>query len=246
MCLPSRGEVRTCSDLQSLSRVVAENLARIAASAVSAHGWFSLALSGGETPQALFGLLAREYHARIPWARAEIFWVDERYVPHHDRRSNYGLANGAWLAGSPVPRENVHPIPTDLPSAEEAARQYERVLRAHFLDSWPRFDLILLGLGTDGHTASLFPRSPALAEEARWAVAADAPTEPSHRITLTLPVINHAAHAHFLVAGSSKAEALRNALSGESDPLTCPASAVRPIAGELVWWVDDEAAKLLP
>ena len=246
MSLRSRGEVRTRSDLESLSQAVAEDLARIAASAISVHGWFSLALSGGETPQVLFGLLAREYHTRIPWARAEIFWVDERYVPHHDRRSNYGMANDAWLAGSPVPRENIHPIPTDLPNAEEAARQYERVLRAHFPNSWPQFDLMLLGLGSDGHTASLFPRSPALAEETRWAVAAEAPTEPSHRITLTLPVINHAAHVHFLVAGSRKAEALKSALSGESDPLDCPASAVRPTDGELVWWVDAEAAKLLP
>jgi 6-phosphogluconolactonase len=220
-------------------------LARIAASAISAHGWFSLALSGGETPQALFALLAREYRTRIPWARAEIFWADERFVPHHDRRSNYGMTNAAWLAGSPVPRENIHPIPTDLPNAEDAARQYERSLRVHFLNSRPRFDLILLGLGTDGHTASLFPRSPALTEESRWAVAAEAPTEPAERVTLTLPVINHAAHVHFLVAGSGKAEALRNALSNEAGPLSCPASAVRPADGELIWWVDAAAAELL-
>jgi 6-phosphogluconolactonase len=221
---------------------VAESVADIAASSVSAGGWFSLAVSGGETPRALFRIL-REYDKRLSWPRVEIFWVDERYVPHRDPRSNYGVAKDVWLASSPLPRENIHPMPTDLESPEAAAQQYEKLLRAHFLHAWPRFDLVLLGLGPDCHTASLFPSSQALSERSRWVVPVDAPVEPAQRLTLTLPVINHAAHVHFLAAGSEKAAALKRALSGEADALACPASGVSPTDGELVWWIDRAAAE---
>lgn len=242
MSLPSSAKISVHPDLEALSRAAAEDLTVIAAAAIADHGCCSLALSGGETPLSLFRLLAAEYATRVAWLQVEVFWVDERFVPSHDRSSNYGAARAAWLADSPLPRSNVHPIPTDLPSPDEAAARYERQLRAHFFTPWPRFDLVLLGLGADGHTASLFPGSPALAKDRRWVEATEAPVEPKPRITLTLPAINRAAHVRFLVAGARKAAALRAAVSSEPDLTACPASAVRPSAGDLIWWVDPAAA----
>jgi len=240
-----RGELRVYPDLESLSQAAAESLAEIAAAAITERSWFSLGLSGGETPRALFRRLRQEYQKRIPWLRVEIFWVDERYVSHQDPRSNYALAKNQWIANSPIPRENVHPAPTEVATPAEAAQQYERVLRAHFLREWPRFDLVLLGLGADCHTASLFPHSPALTEEKQWVVATEAPAEPPQRLTLTLPVINHACNVHFLVSGERKAEALRRVLEDEPDAMACPASAVTPVEGRAVWWVDEAAASKL-
>jgi 6-phosphogluconolactonase len=245
MSIRAKPEVRVHADLESLSKAAAESLAEIAAASVTSGGWFSLALSGGETPRALFQVLRAQYERRVPWMRGEIFWVDERYVPPQDPRSNYGMAKSEWLAGSPIPRENVHPMATDLPTPEEAARQYERVLRAHFLHQWPRIDLMVLGLGADCHTASLFPRSPALSESARWVTWAEAPVGPSQRLTLTLPVINHASSVHFLVSGEAKAEALRRVIEDAADVTNCPASGVSPSEGRVTWWVDEAAASKL-
>jgi 6-phosphogluconolactonase len=187
-------------------------------------------------------LLATEFRDRVSWPRVEIFWGDERYLPHTDPRSDYRMARDALLAHVPIPGENVHPMPTDSADPEEAAQAYERLLRAHFPCPWPRFNLVLLGLGAEGHTASLFPHSPALLEQARWVVATEAPVEPKRRLTLTLPAINHATHIWFLVAGAEKTEALKCALAEEADVMSCPAAGVKPTNGELVWWVDEEAA----
>ena len=245
MSIRAKSEVRVHADLESLSKAAAESLAEIAAASVTDRSWFSIALSGGETPRALFRVLQTQYEKRVPWIRGEIFWVDERYVPPQDPRSNYGMAKSEWIAGSPIPRENVHPMATDLPTLEEAARQYERVLRAHFLRQWPSIDLIVLGLGADCHTASLFPRSQALAETTRWVTWVEAPAEPSQRLTLTLPAINHASNVHFLVSGEAKAEALRRVLEDEVDVANCPASGVSPSDGRVAWWVDEAAASKL-
>jgi 6-phosphogluconolactonase len=245
MSIRAEPEVRIHADLESLSRAVAESLAEIAAASVTSRGWFSLALSGGETPRALFRMLRAEYEKRVPWVRGEVFWVDERYAPHQDPRSNYGMARREWIADSSIPREHVHPMETDLSTPAEAAWQYERVLRAYFPHEWPRVDLMLLGLGVDCHTASLFPESPALSESARWVTWADAPSEPSQRLTLALPVINHSFNVHFLVSGEAKAEALRRVLEDNPDVVSCPASGVDPPDGRVIWWVDEAAASRL-
>jgi len=242
MSIRAKPEVRIHADLESLSKAVAESLAEIAAASVTSRGWFSLALSGGETPRALFRTLRAGHEKRVPWNRGEVFWVDERYVPHQDPRSNYGIAKSEWIASSPIPRENVHPMQTDLPTPEDAARQYERVLRAHFLHQWPRVDLILLGLGADCHTAALFPQSQALSESTRWVTWAKAPSEPSQRLTLTLPAINHSSDVHFLVSGETKAEALRRVLEEDANVADCPASGVDLSDGRVIWWVDEAAA----
>lgn len=193
----------------------------------------------------LYRLLAAEHHGTIPWDRVHIFWGDERCVPPEDPRSNYRLAREALLDSVPIPGENIHRTPTGLSNPEDVAREYEEMLRRHFASPWPRFDLVLLGIGPDGHTASLFPGSPAVGERERWVVAVRAPVEPARRVTLTLPVLNRAARVHFLVAGAEKAPAVKQALTGPPDPQTCPAAAVRPIDGTVVWWLDQAAAELL-
>jgi len=237
---PVKPDVRVYPDLESLSRAVAESLVLLVQATVGDKGHFSMALSGGRTPHLMYRLLADEYRGRIPWSQVHLFWGDERYVPPDDPRSNYRMARESLLNHVPIPADHVHSMPTDLPESEAAARAYEALLRDYFPGPWPRFDLVLLGIGTDGHTASLFPGSPALAEQKRWVVTVRAPAEPPLRLTLTLPVLNHAAHVYFLVAGADKAEALHCALASLSDPVTCPASAVRPVHGDLVWWVDKQ------
>jgi len=243
MCPAPRADLRLHPDLEALSRGAAEGVVRLAQAAVQERGRFTLALSGGKTPASLHRLLATEFRDRIPWEAVHAFWGDERYVPPEDPRSNYRMAQETLLLHLPIPGANVHPMPTLLPEIEEAAQAYERTLRSHFPGRWPRFDLLLLGLGQDGHTASLFPHSPTLEERARVVVAVRAEAEPPLRLTLTLPAINHAANVHFLVAGKDKAAALKRSLSDEADRESAPASAVRPVDGKVIWWVDEAAAQ---
>ena len=162
-----------------------------------------------------------------------------------DSHSNYRMARETLLDHVPCPAGNVHPMPTGLPDPEAAARDYEETLRTYFSKGWPRFDLVLLGLGDEGHTASLFPGSPALEETKRWVVAVKAPAEPPLRLTLTLPALTQAANVYFLVTGSNKAQALHHVLSGSPDPKNYPASGVRLARGTVIWWVDREAAALV-
>ncbi len=210
-------DLRVCADLADVSRRAAEAAVSTIDDAVRAAGTCSIVLSGGSTPRTLYRLLASEFRARIPWANVHVFWGDERYVPPEDPSSNYRMAKEALLDHVPCPPANIHPMPTHLPSADDAARDYERTLRNHFATEWPHFDLVLLGLGDDGHTASLFPASLALAEKTRWVVAAQAPVEPEVRLTLTLPALTRAAAVHVLVAGATKAKALLHGLAGASD-----------------------------
>lgn len=235
-------DVRVLPDAEKLSLAAARALVRMVVERAAGGGRFSLALAGGGTPRTLYRLLAAEYSDKIPWSQVELFWGDERYVPWDDPRSNYRMVKESLLDHVPIPRESVHPMPTDAPEADAAAEAYERTIRTHFSGSWPRLDLVLLGMGTDGHTASLFPGSPALGEQRRWVVAVHGPADPPLRLTLTLPVLNHAAAVFFLVTGGEKAAALRRAVTGPPDPTTCPAGAVRPQDGALVWWVDARAA----
>jgi len=235
-------DVRVCADVNELSLRAAKAAATAINDAVRSHGRCSLVLSGGSTPSTLYGLLASEFRDQIPWTHVHVFWGDERYVSAHDPDSNYRMARETLLKYVPCPAGNVHPMPTHFPSPDAAARDYERLLRSYFGNSWPHFDLILLGLGEEGHTASLFPGSPALGEGTRWVVAVKAPAEPPIRLTLTLPALTRAANIYVLVAGSKKAGALHHVLTGIPDTNTYPAAGVRSTDGTLIWWVDREAA----
>jgi 6-phosphogluconolactonase len=240
--LTTKPDVRVCADHVDLSRRAAEAVVATINDAVRAAGTCSIVLSGGRTPRALYGLLASESRDQIPWAKVQVFWGDERYVPPEDPRSNYRMAKETLLDHVAVPAANIHPMPTYFPSADVAARYYERTLRNHFGGRWPHFDLVLLGIGDDGHTASLFPGSLALAERTRWVVAARAPSEPHVRLTLTLPALTRAAAVHVLVAGAAKADAVRHVFEGPGDWIKYPAAGIRVAADSAVWWVDREAA----
>jgi len=234
--------VRVFADLDALSMAAAAAVADLISKAVNTAGRCALVLSGGSTPRRLYELLATQWRERIPWGAVHVFWGDERYLPHDDVHSNYCMAKEALLDHVPCPQDHVYPMPTHLANPDSAARIYEATLRDYFAGGPPRFDLVLLGLGEEGHTASLFPRSPALAEHTRWTVAVTAPADPPMRLTLTLPALTQAAAIYFLVAGSNKAHALSQVLSPTADPNMFPAAAVRSDAGAVTWWVDRPAA----
>jgi 6-phosphogluconolactonase len=238
-------DVRVSTDIHQLSARAAEAVATALTDAVQARGRCSLVLSGGSTPRTLYELLATELRDRIPWRDLLVFWGDERYVSHDDRLSNYRLAREALLDRVPCPAANVHPMPTHLADPDAAAMEYEATLRSRFDGEWPRFDVLLLGFGADGHTASLFPRSPALKERTRWVVAATAPANPTSRLTLTFPLLARAAHVHFLAAGADKAAVLARVLSGSADPESYPAAGVQRAGGTPTWWIDRAAAAQL-
>ena len=222
---------------EALFAHAADRFVRIGAEAIGERGRYLVALSGGETPCPLYERLAAS--GNLDWTAVDVFWADERCVPPEDPASNYGLAHRTLLAKVSILPENVHRIQGEL-SPLAAADAYEVELR-RILGTDGRLDLILLGIGADGHTASLFPRHQALTEEKRWIVPVHAPAEPPWRVTMTLPLINAARHVLFLVAGAQKAAAVRDLASGK--PL--PASRVRPLDGTVTFLVDEDAATLL-
>ena len=238
--------IRVYPDLESLSRAAAALLVTQANLAVAARGRFSVALAGGATPRRTYELLAAPpLKDQAPWDRVHVFWGDERCVPPDDPRSNARLAREAWLDRAPIPGHQIHPI-NCAPDPAAAARDYEAQLREFFAGAPPRLDLVLLGLGHDGHTASLFPGAPVLEEKERWAAAVYVAEGDLHRVTLTAPLINQAALVVFLVAGGAKAEVLREVLHGPRDPARLPAQLIRPHPGDLLWLADREAAARLP
>jgi 6-phosphogluconolactonase len=245
----SAGARRVAPDAAALMRLAAEEVATRAAAAVRARGRFSVALSGGSTPRALYALLAdpaAPFRARVPWEAVQVFFGDERHVPPDHADSNYRMAREALLAHVPVPPESVHRVRGELADAEEAALEYEAELAEAFSlreGERPRLDLALLGMGPDGHTASLFPGSPALEEVSRLAVAPFVPRLGVRRVTLTLPVFAAARAVAFLVAGADKAERVAEVLGGRAPEL--PAARVRPDDGDLLWLLDGAAARLL-
>ncbi len=235
-------EVVVVPDVEALAREAARRLADLAQEAAAARGRFSLALSGGSTPDRLYRVLAEEpYRSQIPWEEVFLFWGDERCVPPDDPGSNYRLAEETLISRVPIPPDNVYGVRTEL-EPERAAQVYDRALQDFFCGPRPRFDVVLLGLGDDGHTASLFPGSPALAERERLVVPVTAHYQdrPAQRVTLSLPAINSARQVLFLVAGSNKAEIVRAVLKGPAGQL--PAQLVQPKAGQLTWLLDAEAA----
>ncbi|MGC9346688.1 MAG: 6-phosphogluconolactonase [Anaerolineae bacterium] len=229
------------ADSETLAQAAAALFADLAQQAVALRGTFSVALSGGTTPGAMFRLLGAEpYRSQLPWQKIHLFWADERSVPPGDPGSNYRLAHDTLIARVPLPSRNVHRIHGEA-NPEDAARTYQQELRAFFGSPQPRFDLVLLGMGQDGHTASLFPGAATLEEARQSAVPATADYDgrPSQRVTLTLPALNGARNVVFLVSGKSKADALARVWSGER----LPAGLIQPSAGRLTWLVDATAAR---
>lgn len=235
------------SDL--LAHAAAETFTRVAAEAMADRGRFVVALSGGSTPKALFSLLASPaYRSQIEWPAAHIFWGDERLVPPGDSGSNYRQARELLLSQVPVPDSQVYRVRGELP-APDAVENYAGLLRAAAASeqAWPRFDLVLLGLGADGHTASLFPGSAALQEQTKpvVAVTAEYAGRPAQRITLTPPVFNDARRVLFLVTGADKAATLAAVLNAPKNVQKWPAQAIQPVAGAITWYVDRLAAARL-
>jgi 6-phosphogluconolactonase len=216
-----------------------EELARGAAEYFVARTPETVALSGGSTPKRMFEMLVGQ---SVPWDGIQFFWSDERHVPPDDPESNYRMANEALLSRVPVLAENVHRIHGENPDAAEAAADYENTIIAVTKQLLPRLDLIFLGLGTDGHTASIFPGSEVLQETKRLVAAPYVEKFASHRITMTLPLLNNAASVVFLVSGAEKAQIVKEVLEGENN---YPAQAVKPTHGELIWMLDKDAAAYL-
>lgn len=244
----TKPEIIVCRDAAALARQGAEQFIACAGEAVARAGWFVVALSGGSTPAALYSLLAAEFRDRIDWPRVHLFWGDERCVAPDHPDSNFRMTQEALLRKIRIPPENVHRMNGEI-SPASAAREYEAELRRFFglrEDGWPRFDLIYLGLGEDGHTASLFPGSGAVEESKRFVAAVYVESLKSYRLTITVPVINAAAQVTFLASGKSKAKIVRKILADHVTAAKYPAAKVRPATGRLTWMLDAEAAKDLP
>ncbi len=240
--------MRVLTTPQELFAAAAEEVVRAANEAVAQRGRFSIALAGGSTPKSLYNLLATNARTSLPWDRMFFFWGDERHVPPTDPDSNYRMADESMLSKIPVAPGNVFRIKTENPDAAGIAEDYEQTLRKFFaLDSgqFPRFDLILLGMGPDGHTASLFPGTAALQEKSRLVVANWVEKMKASRISLTLPVLNAAAEVAFLVSGTDKAPALQGVLESDAPGEQYPAKLVRPSNGKLIWLIDRAAASQL-
>lgn len=250
-------ELLVLQDAGALAREAAARFESAAGDAVRARGRFAVALAGGTTPRGLYALLAGggdpPFRERVPWGATHVFFGDERAVPPDHPDSNYRMASETLLSRVPIPAENVRRIPAERPDPRAAAEEYERTIRAFFAPPpgvTPRFDLVLLGLGTDGHTASLFPGGAAIRETTRLVAAERTGRSDTWRITLTLPILNASACVMFLVSGGAKAAALRAVLRGpehaaesaaEAEP---PARLVRPGDGRLIFLADPAAARL--
>jgi 6-phosphogluconolactonase len=244
-------EIQRYPSLEDLSRAAAEYTCKIAERAIKKRGIFTFVLSGGTTPRLLYEELAREpYASRVDWQHTHLFWGDERCVPSDSPDSNFSLALQELISRVDVPPSNIHSIPATIGSANAVAKEYENTLREFFhpsvesdsIISFPSFDLILLGMGIDGHIASLFPGDAALEERTSWVVAVEgsSASPPVPRITLTLPVINEAKCVLFLVSGSNKLKVLQEILNNPHTG-TCPAAQVQPV-GKLLWFIDEGLA----
>jgi 6-phosphogluconolactonase len=229
-----------------LFHAAAGEFVRIGKAAIAAHGRYRVALSGGSTPKSLYSLLGAQ-HATFDWERTFLFFGDERHVPPDHPDSNYRMVNEALLMKIPIPAENVFRVQAENPDAATAALEYENDLRRFFAlqsGEFPRFDLILLGMGPDGHTASLFPGSEGLKEQSRLVIANWVEKFNTHRLTFTFPVLNHAAEVVFVASGPDKADMVRQVLEGKHTP-PYPSQQVQPIDGTLLWMLDEAASKQL-
>ena len=248
-------EIRVFNDLENLSRAAANLFTAQAAESITKRDRFLVALNGGNTPMRLFRLLATDHRDQVDWKRVHFFWGDERCVPPDDAGSSYGQARDALLSRVPIPDSNIHRIKCD-PSARsgrrlgpvEASKEYSPVLKEYTSPplEWPRFDLVYLGMGEDGHTASLFPGSPVEEAEPVIPVTAHYQDRPANRVTLTPAVFNSARRVVFMVTGAKKAVTLAEVLSDRYNPGQYPAQRINPNDGGSIWLVDEEAASKLP
>jgi 6-phosphogluconolactonase len=241
--------IQTFADPNSLTHAAVVRFAQIAREAIETRDQFTVALSGGSTPKALYALLATEpWQNQLDWNQVHIFWGDERHVPPSDPSSNFRMTQEWLLSKVLIPSENIHRIKAENPDANAVAAEYEQELK-HFFQlgdhEFPRFDLVLLGMGANGHTASLFPGTDAVHEASRLVVAPWVEELNSDRITLTPPVINNAAEVSFFVTGIEKAATLKAVLEGPYQPDHLPAQIIRPTPGKVVWMVDQAAASAL-
>jgi 6-phosphogluconolactonase len=240
--MPAQPEIRIVNTPAELFQAAATEFAALAVQAVQSHGRFSVALSGGSTPKTLYALLASGSVPNIPWEKIFFFFGDERFVPPDHPDSNYRMAREAGLFAK-VPDDHVFRLRTEEKDADTAALQYEQTVQRFFglqPGEFPRFDLVFLGLGPDGHTASLFPGTAALNEKSRLVVANWVDKFQTYRITLTLPVLNRAACVLFLISGADKANIVREVLKNANANL--PSQKVRPADGRLLWLLDRGAA----
>jgi 6-phosphogluconolactonase len=241
-------DLRRLTTPQDLFQAAADEVIHAATAAVAERGRFTIALSGGSTPKNLYTLIAANASTNLPWAQMFFFWGDERHVPPDDPDSNYRMAKEAFLSKIPVPPGNIFRVPAENPDAAAAAEAYEQTLRKFFAagpGEFPHFDLILLGMGPDGHAASLFPETAALQEKSRLVVANWVEKLGTSRITFTLPLLNAARCVAFLVSGIDKAAALHEVLEGNAPGEKYPSKLVQPSAGKLIWFVDRAAASQL-
>jgi 6-phosphogluconolactonase len=242
----STTEVLIFADAAELAREAARRFAGLAEAFTNDAGRFTVALSGGSTPKAMFQILAEKPFAdSLPWPSIYFFWGDERCVPPDHAESNYRMANETLLSMVPVPRENILRIPAEDEDHERAAAIYSETLQTFFAEEQPGFDLVFLGMGADGHTASLFPGTTALCADGGVAAANYVDKLQSWRITLTADAINRARNVIFLVAGADKAPALKEVIQGPRNPKQYPSQLILPSHGALLWMVDEAAAKLL-
>jgi len=242
--------IKIVNDLAEVCRAAVGEIQRLADRAAIPAKPFTIALSGGSTPRGLHALLASDpgVRDRLPWHHLHFFWGDERHVPPDDPQSNYRMAYDTLLSLAPVPAQNIHRVIAEEPDAALAAEKYEQELQTFFelkAGQLPRFDCILLGMGPDGHTASLFPGTEALHETKRLVAANWVEKFKTYRITLTVPVLNHADLVVLLVSGADKAEALKEVLQGDYRPDRFPAQLIRPGPEKLLWIVDKAAARYL-
>lgn len=241
-------EIRILPDYFSLASYGAEKFTALAEGSMKERNKFTVALAGGSTPRGMYRLLAlKDFSDRIDWPHVEVFWSDERCVPQQDPESNYKMAMETFLSSVPIPPENIHRMASEHPP-HQAAEEYADTLREVFGLTYrelPRFDLILLGMGQDGHTASLFPGTPVVKEKEQWVAALYVEKLCSHRITLTAPVLKNAQNAIFMVSGGDKAETLKKVLENHFQPLKYPAQLLHYSRTHVLWLIDEAAASKL-
>ncbi|BAY49966.1 6-phosphogluconolactonase (plasmid) [Scytonema sp. HK-05] len=242
-------EIQVFANPEALTQAAATKFVQQAHQAIQARGRFTIALSGGSTPKSLYALLATQpWGNQIPWNQVHLFWGDERHVPPSDPSSNFRMTQERLLFQVPIPHQNVHRIKAENPDAQAVAAEYERDLKQFFQlgeHQFPRFDLVLLGMGANGHTASLFPGTAAVDEQTRLVVAPWVEELNTNSITLTPPAINNALEVIFFVTGTEKAATLKAVLEGQYQPERLPAQIIRPTQGKVVWMVDQAAASSL-
>ena len=235
------------ADTDTLSQEAAQYVVRVATESIASHRRFTLALSGGSTPKKLYTLLGEEpYRSQIDWTLVDIFWSDERSVPPNDKESNYLMAQQVLLSKIPIPTNQIHRMPADQTDRNAASYAYTLEMQQTIgSDGVPVFDLIQLGMGPEGHTASLFPHQPSLHEQQRLVMPVSVPKPPPDRLTFTPRLLNAAKHVLFLVTGAEKQDAVKAVLEGDYQPDEYPAQIVQPPKGEVMWMLDTAAAEKL-